>query len=201
MGCRWPSSWRPCSCASSPPAEVLARLEPALPLLTDGPTDAPDRLRTMRNAIAWSYDLLPPPSNGLRHLSVFVGGCTLGAAEAVVGGSHPPSSAQRVTDPAGTAELHQTLAALVDASLVQRHDTGGETRLTLLETIREFAWGSWWRAARWRPSPPVTRRGVSSRPKACAGRVLCRGGRAWPTWRPSIPTCGRPWGGCWRKVR
>jgi predicted ATPase len=121
------------------PAELLVRLEPALPLLADGPTDAPDRLRTMHNAIAWSYALLPPvQQTALRHLAVFVGGCTLEAAEAVVGARHQASSAPRVTDPLERAELLEALAALVDASLVQRHETSGETRLTMLETVREF---------------------------------------------------------------
>jgi predicted ATPase/DNA-binding XRE family transcriptional regulator len=106
------------------PATLLARLERALPLLTDGMRDAPERLRTMRDAIAWSYDLLSPDEQALfRGLGVFVGGFTLEAAEAV--GQQPI-----VVD---------GLSALLNHSLVRRSGTGAEPRFAMLETIREFA--------------------------------------------------------------
>ena len=69
------------------PQALLARLERRLPLLTGGPRDVPARQQTLRETIAWSYDLLTPGEQALfRRLAVFVGGCTLEAAEAVVGG-------------------------------------------------------------------------------------------------------------------
>jgi predicted ATPase/DNA-binding CsgD family transcriptional regulator len=111
---------------------LLARLEPRLPLLTGGPRDQPVRLQTMRDAIAWSYDLLSPDDQVLfRRLGVFVGGFTLEAAEVVCGS---PS-----------ASILDGLTALVDQSLL-RHDVGtgsgaesAEPRYQLLETVREYA--------------------------------------------------------------
>jgi predicted ATPase/class 3 adenylate cyclase len=100
------------------PQQILARLEQRLPLLTGGARDLPERQRTLRAAIEWSYDLLDEQEQQLfARLGVFRGGCTLEAAEDV---------AQADVD---------ALQSLVDKSLV-RH-TGD--RYSMLETIREFA--------------------------------------------------------------
>jgi predicted ATPase/DNA-binding CsgD family transcriptional regulator len=118
-----------------PPNAMLARMERRLPLLKDGPRDQPSRLRTMRNAIAWSYDLLSTTEQALyRRLAVFVGGFTLEAAEAVCGDG---------------GEVLAGVGSLVDQSLVWRTEqpdggppggdlAGDAPRYRMLETVREF---------------------------------------------------------------
>ena len=70
-----------------PPSELLERLEPRLPQLTGGPRDDPPRHQTMRDSIAWSYDLLTPVEQAVfRCLSVLTGGGSLAAAEAICEG-------------------------------------------------------------------------------------------------------------------
>ena len=108
-----------------PPQALLKRLEQRLPLLTGGARDLPARQQTMRDAIAWSHDLLTPEEQTLfRRLAVFPGGCTLDAAEAV-GGEAPPS-------------IFDGMASLVDKSLLRQEETEGEPRFRMLETVREF---------------------------------------------------------------
>jgi predicted ATPase/DNA-binding CsgD family transcriptional regulator len=107
------------------PSALLSRLAHRLPLLSGGPREAPDRLRTMRDAIAWSYDLLPGAEQIVfRRLAVFVGGFTLEAAEAIVG------------DP--DIDVFVSIEALAEQSLIRRVDGGVEPRFGMLETIREF---------------------------------------------------------------
>ena len=94
------------------PAAMLARLTNRLALLTGGPRDLPERLRTMRDAIAWSHDLLAPEEQALfRRLAVFAGGCTLEAA-ATVGNAEGDM----------VVDVLEGVAALVDHSLMQRVD-------------------------------------------------------------------------------
>lgn len=110
---------------------LLTRLEHRLPLLVAGPYDLPTRQRTMRDAIAWSYDLLTPSEQRLfRCLAIFAGGCTPESVESIC------------TDEAAGAAVLDALATLVDKSLLQRQ-VGEVTplnapRLTFLETIREY---------------------------------------------------------------
>jgi predicted ATPase/class 3 adenylate cyclase len=110
-----------------PPAALLSRLERRLPLLTGGRRDAPDRQRTLRDTIAWSYDLLAPDECQLfRRLGVFVAGWTLEAAEAVA-------------NPEGHLDVLGGLTSLVEMSLVRMDETASEPRFRMFETIREYA--------------------------------------------------------------
>jgi predicted ATPase/transcriptional regulator with XRE-family HTH domain len=115
-------------CKTLPPPLLLERLERRLPLLVGGPVDMPERQRTVRGAIAWSYDLLSEAERRLfRSLSVFSGGCALEAAESVCG-------------EASGVETLTLLEALVDKSLIHADLAGAsEPRFTMLETIREYA--------------------------------------------------------------
>ncbi|MEZ0239454.1 MAG: adenylate/guanylate cyclase domain-containing protein [Chloroflexota bacterium] len=91
--------------------------------------DAPGRQRTLHEAIAWSHDLLDVPARALfARLAVFVGGCALEEAVAVCG----PASELG-------AEVIDTLATLIDQSLVTASPNGDHIRYGMLETIREFA--------------------------------------------------------------
>ena len=113
------------------PEAILARLDQALPLLAGGQRDLPERQQTMRRTIGWSYDLLDEASRPLfRRLSVFAGGWTLEAAEAV----GRPS-------PHGGTETLEQLAHLVDQSLVVAEPAqgDGEVRYRMLEPIRQYA--------------------------------------------------------------
>lgn len=104
----------------TPPA-LLSRLDHRLPLWEAGARDQPARLQTMRQAIAWSYDLLTPADQAVfRCLAVFLGGFGLEAAETVC-----------------QASLGQ-IGDLVDQSMIQPLAATDEPRFSMLETIREF---------------------------------------------------------------
>ncbi|HEV2063275.1 MAG TPA: tetratricopeptide repeat protein, partial [Thermoanaerobaculia bacterium] len=112
-----------------PPHEILTRLQSRLKLLTGGQRDLPARQQTIRGAIEWSYDLLEAAEKKLfRRLSVFVGGCTLDAAEAVCNAGGDPG-----------IDVFEGVASLVDKSLlVQKARPDGEVRFLMLETVREY---------------------------------------------------------------
>jgi predicted ATPase/transcriptional regulator with XRE-family HTH domain len=148
-----------------PPKVLLARLRgegrervgtgAALQVLTGGARDLPERQRTMRDTIAWSYDLLGAGDQALfRRIAVFAGGCTLEAAERVCAATGDDSDDARATESMpGTGDVLQGLASLVDKSLLRPHEgpgdpspagagddtPDGEPRVAMLETIREYA--------------------------------------------------------------
>jgi len=116
----------------SPPA-LFARLERRLPLLCEGARDLPERQRTLRATIAWSYDALDPDAQALfRRLAVFAGGCTLEAVSRVC--LHGEGAEVLALERVGR---------LMDQSLARVEYVDGdgrvEPRVTLLETIREYA--------------------------------------------------------------
>jgi predicted ATPase/DNA-binding winged helix-turn-helix (wHTH) protein len=112
------------------PRAILDRLENPLQLLTSGALDLPERQQTLRNAIGWSHSLLNEAEQKLlRRLSVFFGGCSLEAVEAVCNTSRDLG-----------VDVFEGLTSLVDKNLVQRLDRSqAEPRFAMLETIREYA--------------------------------------------------------------
>jgi predicted ATPase/DNA-binding CsgD family transcriptional regulator len=132
-----------------PPLALLARLEHSLPLLTGGPQDQPARHQTMRDAIAWSHNLLGAEEQVIfRRLAVFAGGFTLEAAEAVAGDwtlgpgdqkadKYVEAAAARSRPP--VTSVLDVVTLLVDKSLLRPSDQAThEPRFEMLETIREY---------------------------------------------------------------
>jgi len=108
-----------------PPEAILQRLGHTLDLLSAGARDLPDRQRTLRGAIQWSYDLLDGQTRVLfARLAAFAGGAWLPEVEAVCGGD---------------GDVLEALSTLVDHSLLRQRDTEGEPRFVMLVTIREYA--------------------------------------------------------------
>ena len=131
------------------PQAMLARLDKSLTLLTGGHRDLPARHQTLRDTIGWSYNLLEESEQVLfARLGVFVGGCTLTAAEeicadfdlAAAGRGNPGN------DPAHPliADVLNSIESLLDKSLLkyEQSDEDGlseEPRVAMLDTIREYA--------------------------------------------------------------
>ena len=114
------------------PQALLVRIVRKVDVLTGGPTDRPARQRTMRDAIAWSYELLSSDEQRLfRSLAVFRGGFTLDDATAALADSADPSHS--------SLDILDGVTALVNQSLLTTNDRDGdEVRFRMLETIREF---------------------------------------------------------------
>jgi predicted ATPase len=110
-----------------PPRALLARLDDPMSLLTAGPRDLPERQRTLRSTLDWSFGLLSADEQALlTRLGVFVGSFGLPAVTAICGDA--------VQGP-----VIDTLSSLVDSSLVRAEPSEDEPRFSLLETIREYA--------------------------------------------------------------
>jgi predicted ATPase/DNA-binding SARP family transcriptional activator/DNA-binding CsgD family transcriptional regulator len=110
--------------------QIAVRLGDSLGLLTQGSRTATPRQRTLRAALAWSHDLLSEPERRLfACLSVFVGGFSLEAAEAVA-----------PRDGIEEGEVLDLLSGLVDKSLMVAEATSeGEVRYGMLEPVRQYA--------------------------------------------------------------
>ncbi|HEV2672936.1 MAG TPA: winged helix-turn-helix domain-containing protein [Aliidongia sp.] len=110
-------------------AELASRLDQRFRILTQGRRTAPSRQQTLLATMEWSHDLLSPAEQVvLRRLSVFAGGYTLAAAEAIVPGGSLSGAA-----------VANLMASLVDKSLIMSHASEGHARYELLETVRVFA--------------------------------------------------------------
>jgi predicted ATPase/DNA-binding CsgD family transcriptional regulator len=116
------------------PQQLLARLEQRLQVLTGGSRDLPTRQQTLRNTIQWSYDLLNVEEQRLfRRLAIFVGSCSIEAVE---------SLSESITHALGEEQMNvlDACISLLDKQLIQQlQQPHGDSRLYMLETIREFA--------------------------------------------------------------
>ncbi len=126
------------------PQEIQPRLDSRLSMLTGGPRNLPARQRTLRAAIDWSYHLLNEEEQTLfARMGVFVGGCTLSAAEVIcnggdlAGGDVPTGSRRDLL-----LDVGEGVTSLLDKSLLKRVEgVDGESRFTMLEMLREYAVG------------------------------------------------------------
>ncbi len=112
------------------PHLILERLRNSIPVLTNAPRDLPERHQTMQRAIEWSYNLLDADSQTLfRRLAAFAGGFTVDAAERICN-----------IDGLNRSAIAASLESLIEINLLRlREQASGMIRLSMLETIREFA--------------------------------------------------------------
>ena len=116
-----------------PPQALLARLDDKMGLLTGGARDLPERQRTLRSTLDWSFDLLSASEQTLlARVGVFAGSFDLTAAEAICATGNAADSGRG-------GYVMDTLESLIDSSLVRPQTRNGEPRFGLLETIREYA--------------------------------------------------------------
>jgi predicted ATPase/predicted negative regulator of RcsB-dependent stress response len=112
------------------PNALLARMERSLPLLTQGARDLPLRQQTLRNTLAWSYDLLSEREQQVfRQMAVFVGSFSLEAVEFICTDEHHDGN-----------EVMERITELVEKSLIEPADAGGAVpRFRMLDTVKEYA--------------------------------------------------------------
>ncbi|MDP9370340.1 MAG: AAA family ATPase [Chloroflexota bacterium] len=163
------------------PRALLARLSHRLQILTAGPRDLPARQQTLRDTIAWSYDLLNPEEQTLfRRLAVFAGGWPLDAADFV---------SREVDSPTPVLDL---LASLVDHGLVRAEgESSHATRC--LRRSGSMGWSDWRQPGRVRQSAAATRRGAWNWPRRWSQRSRGRiKGRRWNGSMRRRTTSARP---------
>jgi predicted ATPase len=170
-----------------PPQALLKKLDSRLKLLTGGARDLPARQQTIRSTIDWSYELLDAGEQTLfARLGVFVGGCTIEAAEAVCS-----------ADGNLLIEVVDGIAALLDKSLLrQQEGVSGEPRLVMLETIREYALEQLEASGEERHYSGSMRRITWHwRKRPSRSSMVGNSGSGWTGWSRSTITCARPCAG------
>jgi hypothetical protein len=190
-----------------PPETLAAQLAPRLPLLTGGAADLPDRQRTMRAAIAWSYELLRPEEQRLfRRLGVFAGGFTLEAVEWVSGDGCRVSGSVPDTRTLSPVTRHPSPPPW-SPRWWTRVWSGRRRPRPPHPALVSGCWrrsaSSPWNnsrpAARSRPRARRTRTIAGAWSRCCADRLGHKRGHSTNS-RPSTPMCAPPWNGSMPKV-
>ena len=170
-------------CALLSPAEIARRLDAALGALGPAARDAPARHQTLRATIDWSHELLTDDEKAcFASFAVFSGGATVDAAEAVTG-----------------AQLDILDRLVAKSLLVRSRPPAGETRLSMLETVRAYAADRFGESADaagcpGAPLPPLPRARRAPRQRASAVGREPQGSTS-PRWMPTSRTCTRRWDG------
>jgi len=183
------------------PAALLARLDPSLPLLANGAQDLPDRLQTMRAAIAWSHDLLVPGEQALFAASP--------SSSAGSPSRRPKPSAESAASSVAKTTIHPTTHDSQRSTPSRRWCTRvcskpmmGTTANPGLGCLRRYGssgWSNSRRAGTKRSRANAMRSGIWNSPRwrsrSCLDQSRFTG---WTGWKPSATTSGRRWPGPWQ---